>query len=116
MVQLFVDAAVLFGIVKLLLGDDAPEFVHIVLVSFGLAMVGFFFVVGMYTQGIDPVWALIPIAIVGGIVLMYFTDLAAREALIALALYMTYKVGVIVVFARLEDKAEAALAIGAGFA
>lgn len=92
LIQVFIDAAILLGAVRLLLDNDAPKFVYIVLVLFGLAVAGFFFSVGINSESY-AFWNLIlllivfPFVIVTGAVALYFADFLAGRTLIAMALY-----------------------------
>jgi hypothetical protein len=92
MLGLLLDAVVLMGILRLLQGDDAPDFIHTLLVSVGLSVVNF---VSLLLLGL---FGLIPILIIDGLILMYFCYLPLKQALIALALFMVYKIGISVAF------------------
>lgn len=79
-------------VLKLLLGDEAPGFMETLLVALGMAAVNF--VCGLLLG----IWGLIPIVLIDGLILMFFCHLAMKQAIIALAIFMVYKIGITIAF------------------
>jgi hypothetical protein len=92
MIGLFLDAVILFGIIYALLGEDAPEFVHILLVALGIAVANVLCSGAFYfLLGITGLIVLIPQLIIDGLILMYFCALTLKQSAIAVAALLVCK-------------------------
>ncbi len=90
MLGILIDAGVLLLVIKAIQGDDAPEFLNILLVAAGMAVANFF--VGLLLAPFVGFFALVPVIVVDGLILMYFCHLTLGQAGITLAIFLTYRV------------------------
>jgi hypothetical protein len=90
MLRLFLDAAVLMAVLHAILQNDAPDFVHLVLVSLGMAVANF----ACYVLLVSSIGLLViaPILIIDGLILMYFCALTIKQAAITLGVLLVYQV------------------------
>ena len=94
MCGILVDAMILFVVMRLLLGEDAPDFYVIVFVAAGIATANFVCQLGMgLTLGEFGVWASIPFVVLAdGLILMYFCQLSLRDAAISVTTLFVCKI------------------------
>jgi len=90
MLKLLADAAVLMFMVRLLLGDDAPEFAHIVYVALGMAVANL--VIVLVLAGFLGLLVVVPVVIVDTLILMYFCYLDLKYAAITMGALLVYNV------------------------
>lgn len=90
MLGIILDAAVLLCVIKALQGDDAADFMHLVIVALGLGVANF--VCALALGGVLGLFVLLPIIIIDGLILMFFCSLPIKHAAITLGIFLVYKV------------------------
>jgi membrane-associated PAP2 superfamily phosphatase len=93
-IGVLIDAAILLGIMKVISGEDAPEFWQIVLIAAGLAVVGLVSQL-IFVSLLGPYGVFLAIPVLGGVAVvmfMFFCRLPLSKALLALGLFVAFKV------------------------
>jgi hypothetical protein len=91
MLGIFLDAAVLMGILYLLLQDQAPDFLQVLLVSVGMAVANL--ACALLLGHAIGLFVIIPIVLIDGFILMLYCHLTLQQAAIALALLIAWQIG-----------------------
>jgi hypothetical protein len=90
MLKILIDAAVLAGILSVLLGKDAPDFKDLILVSLGMGVANF--VCALALMPVIGYLVILPILAIDGLILMYFCSLTPKYATITLGILLVYNV------------------------
>ncbi len=90
MLQVLVDAAVLLGVLYMLLGEEAPDFYQVFFVALGMAAVNL--VCSLALAPSIGLFVIVPILLIDGLILMYYCHLTIKYAAIALAILLAYNV------------------------
>lgn len=95
--QLMLDATVLFSLVWFFQREFAPDFKDIIYVALGLSVAIFVLVLSL--GSVIGVLVVIPAAVIVGFALMYFCSLPISQASVATVGYLGYKTGLMFLLA-----------------
>ena len=98
LMKLILDCGVLCIVMQMLQGENADDWAHLFFVALGMAVANFVLALPLAFLGI---FLLVPIAIVDGLILMFYCSLTLRQTAIALAILFAYNTAFYVALAAI---------------